>query len=272
MRTLSIANAAAKSGKSTLTRDLASALVRLGQRVLVVDADLHAQLTWLCGKQEEVDPIRDTIANVFETPHGQFEAIEIQPHGFDLVGNAFEIETIMAHQEASFGSWFYMRSLRETAAISYDWMLIDCPPNLGRLALGSLIASDYVLVPMPLARHKFVAGYTLVVKVIEQKLDQDLESLPPPVVLGIVPIGGVMASKGPAYSPVEAENLSYAASIIGSGQRLFESIPWDPELYALAEQHCDPIDRATQSMNRPAKQVLLLAQQLLQQTSTSPDH
>ena len=65
----------------------------------------------------------------------------------------------------------------------YDYVLIDCPPNLGLLTVNGLVAADSVIIPVQ-TQYYAMKGLNNLVKVINAirlKLNRDLK------VLGLLP-------------------------------------------------------------------------------------
>ncbi len=75
-----------------------------------------------------------------------------------------------------------MRSTASSAS-SYDYALIDCPPNLGLLTVNGLVAADGVIIPVQ-TQYYAMKGLTNLVKVINTirlKLNRKLK------ILGLLP-------------------------------------------------------------------------------------
>lgn len=178
---ISIINYKGGVGKTTITLQLAVGLVTLYEKkVLVVDLDPQCSLSlatvdehyWADWVEE-----RGSIQNVFqsfydeERPHleadwiiedaldrawenmpGNTPGLDILPSHLDLP----ELEMrLVARKPRHLGSMdeFYLQRylvLREaftTIRKQYDYILLDCPPNIYMVARNAIIASDYYLVP-----------------------------------------------------------------------------------------------------------------------------
>src|SRR5207248_4447381 len=65
----------------------------------------------------------------------------IAPSGPDLAGAAVELPRIA-------GSETRLRDTLEPVRKRYSFTLLDCPPSLGPLTVGALVAADRVIVPV----------------------------------------------------------------------------------------------------------------------------
>jgi chromosome partitioning protein len=137
-------------GKTTATANLGVLLHEMGLRVLLVDLDPQGSLTWSMGYQP--DGVRHTIFNAIK---GEPEILmgEVILHttaGPDLAPN-----NILATQadRALFGkvTWGTRLShLLSEVRDAYDYILLDCAPNLNSLTVNALHAADYALIPTQL--------------------------------------------------------------------------------------------------------------------------
>ncbi len=145
---LALFNQAGGVAKTTLTMNLGYHLSMRQHRVLLVDIDPQASLTSFMGK--EPSELETTIYDALVPKDDDEELLPIHKniHGMDLLPS--NIELANAEQELIFAS---LRELRlsqvlEPVRDNYDFILIDCPPSLGILSHISLVAANYVLVPI----------------------------------------------------------------------------------------------------------------------------
>lgn len=160
-KTIAVFNQSGGVGKSTLTMNLGYHLGKLGNRVLLVDVDPQASLTTFMG----LDPFGLEKILYGSVMHGEPLPIQKDVHGVDLVPSninlsAAEMELVVAE----------MREVRLRDALvkvsdTYDFILLDCPPSLGVLSYISLVAADYVLVPIE-TQFKAFCGTELLLNTI----------------------------------------------------------------------------------------------------------
>ena len=133
-------------GKTTTAVNVAAALGRRGQRVLLIDLDPQANATSASGVDgsaregiyemliDEVDP--PTCVVDVEGEH--FRLVPASPA---LAGAEVELVPVLARERRLSNALAALRP-------SYDWILIDCPPSLGLLTINALTAATNVVIPV----------------------------------------------------------------------------------------------------------------------------
>ena len=152
MPIIAVANQKGGVGKTTSTLNLGAALKEMGKRVLLVDLDPQGSLTVAAGILD-VDDVKSSIGELLigkvqGNPNGITEAIVQSPCGLELVpGNsmlsAAEITLANAQERETV--------LTQTLAPimdRYDYVLIDCLPSLGLMAINALKAATGVVIPV----------------------------------------------------------------------------------------------------------------------------
>jgi len=151
MRVIAIVNQKGGCGKTTTTVNLAGCLAKDGARVLVLDLDPQAHSTLALGV--EPDEVEENLYEVLAEPGGadnlQRIILEVEDNLFlapsGIVLSALEQKLAAERVES--------RTERLSAAVEkltepYDYMLIDCPPNVGLLTFNALRAADEIIVPL----------------------------------------------------------------------------------------------------------------------------
>ncbi len=150
MPIISIAIQKGGSGKTTTAINLGAALVRLGKKVLLVDADPQANLSQSLGTKEE--PEFNLYSEIKKEITGEGSDIgkaikEISP-GLSIVPASIELadaemELVSAYSREQVLSWILQPIVND-----YDFIFIDCPHSIGMLTVNALVASDLVLIPL----------------------------------------------------------------------------------------------------------------------------
>jgi chromosome partitioning protein len=146
-RILSVSNQKGGVGKTTTTINLAAALAKAGQRVLVVDLDPQGNASSglgypradvTMGIYDVLMEYRDVDSVLMPTA---LDGLQVLPASRDLVGAEVELVDEPKRERK-------LRKVLNLVRERYDWVLIDCPPSLGLLTLNALVASDSVLIPL----------------------------------------------------------------------------------------------------------------------------
>ncbi len=188
MRRIAIVNQKGGVGKTTTAVNLGAALARAGRRVVVVDLDPQANLTMhlgleprtgepsiyslLCGEHELADVVRPT----------KTAGLAVAPSNIDLSGAELELAARLGRETLlrdAVDRWVGAAGQTEPA----DYLLIDCPPSLGLLAINGLVAAHEVFIAL---QTEFFAlqGMSKLVEItnlIRRSLNPKLE------ITGIVP-------------------------------------------------------------------------------------
>lgn len=143
----SIVNQKGGVGKTTTVVNLATSFAAAKKKTLVIDFDPQGNASTGFGifqaqRQKTIygaiageDAIRDVII-----PH-KMPNLHIITSTVDL--SACEVELASLDKRE-----YRLKQLIKDVIHDYDCILIDCPPSLGLLTINSLVASDFVLIPM----------------------------------------------------------------------------------------------------------------------------
>jgi chromosome partitioning protein len=147
--TLAVANQKGGVAKTTTVASVGAALAELGHRVLLVDLDPQACLTFSLG----IDPedLELSLHHVLTKGLDPAEVIIETDDGVDLLPATIELARAEADLLTRTGREHVVAAALETLAeggTSYDWILLDCPPSLGVLTVAALTAAEGVLVPL----------------------------------------------------------------------------------------------------------------------------
>lgn len=143
---IAVANQKGGVAKTTTVASLGSALAELGKRVLLVDLDPQACLTFSLG----IDPedLELSIHHVLTKGVPPGEVMATTEDGVDLLPATIELARAEADLLTRTGREYVIRTVVEELDDDYDWVLLDCPPSLGVLTVAALTAATGVLIPL----------------------------------------------------------------------------------------------------------------------------
>jgi chromosome partitioning protein len=204
-------------GKSSLTVNIGVGLARLGQKVLIVDADPQSDASASLGLRdmdESDETLSELIAKTMadETlPEGLFiqhqeEGVDILPSNIGLAGVEVQMINIMSRE-------FILKQIISNVSDEYDVILIDNMPSLGMLTVNSLAVADEVLVPVE-ASYLPIKGLQQLLKTVGKVRKQINTKLQ---------IGGIVFNMVDSRTREHRENMKLLRDSYGSQLNIFET-------------------------------------------------
>jgi chromosome partitioning protein len=145
-RVIAIVNQKGGTGKTTTAVNLGVALGKLGHRVLLIDFDAQASLTYYFGISRA---LKGTVSDALFGDRTLAE-IAIPKEGVHIV----PADLSLADAELSLATFGERTSVlkRLIAPLlgQYDYILIDCGPSLSLLTVNALVAAREVIIPLAL--------------------------------------------------------------------------------------------------------------------------
>ena len=178
---LALANQKGGVAKTTSVASLGAAFAEAGKRVLLVDLDPQASLTFSLG----IDPdtveasVHDVLvggADLVDVVHSCEDGVDLVPSAIDLAG----AEAVLLGRPAR---EYVLRDALDPVRRRYDVIVLDCSPSLGVITLNALTAAQGLVIPMAceMLSHRGVGQLLDTVKDVKRILNKKL------TVLGILP-------------------------------------------------------------------------------------
>ncbi len=190
-------------GKTTSTYHIGCSLAgHHRKRVLFIDIDPQTNLTFLCAPYEKWERFRKragTIADLYKryqekksldtkrfiwrspievvNASRRIEGLDLVPCDIDLIGEDLggaavggifpNVESLRRNAKAFLRDRSFLKTVVSDIDSDYDYVLIDCPPNLYLMTQNALVVSDYYIVTA-IPDHLSTIGLSI----LRQKVDK----------------------------------------------------------------------------------------------------
>lgn len=152
IKIIALANQKGGVAKTTSTYNLAAVKASQGYRVLMIDLDPQASLTISCGIEPGDPAYEYNTCDLFNwkvkpaeccysVDASKLDNLYIVPSDIDL---ALTERNLVSGRNSD----VQLRKATQTLREYFDYIFIDCPPQLGTLLTNALTAADEVVVPV----------------------------------------------------------------------------------------------------------------------------
>jgi len=139
VKTIAIAQQKGGTGKTTTAHAIGAGLKAQGKRVLFVDLDPQANLSYIIGARLDGKTIMDVLKGEAKAA----EAVQATAGGAIIPGTPF----LAGADAALAGKGYALAEALKPIGRSYDYCILDTPPALGILTVAALTAADAVIIP-----------------------------------------------------------------------------------------------------------------------------
>lgn len=166
MKTITIWNRKGGVGKTTISFNLGSELAKEGYRILFLDLDSQANLTYFF--EPELRKKKCSYPDISELAEKHADSVKPGIYVSERFKNVSYVRG--SNQYAVFGFLDALQKMLLPVDDLYDFCIIDCPPDTHSASQNAIVASDLLLVPILLDGFS-IANLNLVSATIEHLED-----------------------------------------------------------------------------------------------------
>lgn len=187
MRVIAVANQKGGCGKTTTAINLAACLSINNRKVLLIDLDPQAHATLGLNVKPDLN-IYHVLSKLTNKKADLREIIQKVGENFDLAPSGIILSTLEQELAGEIGResrlWETLNNFSpcsgipsETGKGDYDYILIDCPPNLGILTINAIRSSREIIVPVEASRFSFegVGQLIEIINLVKDRLNHDVD-------------------------------------------------------------------------------------------------
>jgi chromosome partitioning protein len=144
---IALANQKGGVAKTTSTYNLGASLSEKGKKVLMVDFDSQASLTISTGL-EPFDYDKNIVSIMQKNGKSVKECIYELKESLHIITSSIELAQMEMELLSRASREKILDRALEPVKKEYDYILIDCPPQLSILTINALSCADFVIIPV----------------------------------------------------------------------------------------------------------------------------
>jgi chromosome partitioning protein len=159
------------TGKTALTASLGPLWAYAGARVLLIDLDQQANLTFAFGVDPEA--LDATVVDVLAPRNAlpAADAVVAGVHGIaglDLLPCDERAESLDTQLRSETMGVYKLKDALEPLLGRYDRVFLDCPPNVGELTVSALLAASEIICPVKMGDSNALRGLSRLTQTVKK--------------------------------------------------------------------------------------------------------
>ncbi|RKY31586.1 MAG: hypothetical protein DRP74_04590 [Candidatus Omnitrophota bacterium] len=176
MRTISITNQKGGCGKTTTAINLAAALATNNKKVLIIDLDPQAHATLGLNIKADLN-IYNVLSKMTKEKAQLKDIIKNIGQNLDIAPSGIVLSTLEQELSGEIGRESRLWDILQGFKNDYDYILIDCPPNLGILTINAIRASSEIIIPVEASRFSLegLSQLTDIINLVKERLSHKVQ-------------------------------------------------------------------------------------------------
>ncbi|MFA5090354.1 MAG: AAA family ATPase [Candidatus Omnitrophota bacterium] len=176
MRIIAVTNQKGGCGKTTTAVNLVCSLAVNGKKVLLIDLDPQAHATLGLNIRPELN-IYNALSKLTNEKAALSDIIRKVDDNFDIAPSGIILSTLEQELAGEIGRESRLQEELSNLKGKYEYIIIDCPPNLGILTINAIRASSDVIIPVEASRFSFEGLNQLIeiINLIRDRLNHSVE-------------------------------------------------------------------------------------------------
>lgn len=167
---IAITNKKGGAGKTTSTINFSTEIAKRKKPILVIDLDPQANCTKVLGYDSQINLTTADVFKDYRNVNIEDAIITTTLDYLDLIPSEPHLEAVIESSMSVRNREDILRKVLRPVIDNYEYIILDCPPNLGLTTMNALKLGDFFLIPID-AGDFSIDGLAFILDAIEDVKD-----------------------------------------------------------------------------------------------------